>query len=147
MTQRGQGDEAPTMDGRIEELQRVVDLLVHKLEDDFDCTMDYTPGSLAYMDAILTEVQRSGRPLTPSLFLSIGGYVGETLVRNYDGRWTEFDGNLAVELDGGAHTRTLRVFDWVKDAYADPYDKNLGQRLGTVLGDGTPGGSPGEARA
>lgn len=147
MTQRGQGDNAPSMDGRIEELQRVVDLLVHKLEDDFDCTMDYTPPTLAYMDAILTEVQRSGRPLTPSLFLSIGGYLGETLVRTYDGRWTEFDGNLAVELDGTSHTQTLRVFDWVKEAYADPYEKNLGQRLNAAFGDGFVGRPPGEASA
>lgn len=145
MSQRGQGDKVPTFEGRLEELQRVVDLLVHKMEDDFDLELDYHPRSIRYMDAILTEVQRSGRPLTPSLFLSIGGYVGETIVRTYGARWSELDGNLAVQLDGGSHTTTLRVFDWVKDAYADPYEKNLGQRLTSVVGDGLDAG--GEARA
>lgn len=136
MSQRERGDEVPTFEGRVGELQRVVDLLVRKMEDDFDCSLDYSPRSIAYMDAILTEVQRSGRPLTPSLFLSIGGYVGETLVRTYDGRWTDLDENLGVELDGTQHSATLHVFDWVKEAYADPYEKNLGQRLSSVLGDG-----------
>jgi hypothetical protein len=135
MTPSGRGDEA-TLDGRVDELQRVTDLLVRKMEDDFDCEMDYEPGSVAYADAVLAELRRDGRSLPPSLFLSIGGYVGETLVRTYDGAWVEEGGNLAVEVEGQAHARTLPVFDWVKDAYADPEDDNLGQRLDRVIGDG-----------
>ncbi len=136
MTQSGREDEVPSIEGRTEELQRIVDLLVRKMEDDFDCTLDYTPRTIAYMDAVLQEVKKEGRGLTPSLFLAIGGYVGETLVRTFDGRWAEGSANLAVELDGDAHTRTLDVFDWVKQSYADPHNENLGQRIDSVLGDG-----------
>lgn len=127
------------MAARIDELQRVVGLLVKKMQDDFEVQLDYGPGSVAYLDAILTELRREGRPLTPGLFLSIGGYVGETLVREYDGRWTELDGSLAVTLDGTAHSATLKVFDWVKDAYADPHEDNLGAKVRSVLGDGMGG--------
>lgn len=136
MTQRGREDEVPTLDGRVDELQRVVDLLVRKMEDDFDVELDYSPGSVAYVDAILAELRREGRPLTPSLFLSIGGYMGETLVRGLGGRWTEDEGSLAVRLDGGVHQATLDVFEWVKEAYADPHERNLGAHLDAVLGDG-----------
>lgn len=136
MTQRGRGDGTPTFDERIEDLQRVVDLLVGKMGDEFGLRLDYSPRSVAYMDAVLTELRRNRRALTPGLFLSIGGYVGETLVRAYDGEWAELDGTLAVTLEGDAHRTTLRVFDWVKDAYADPEERNLGARLRETVGDG-----------
>lgn len=136
MTPSGQPDEVSTLEGRVDELQRVVDLLVHKMEDDFDCEMDYRPRSVAYLDAILAESQSNRRALTPSLFLSIGGYLGETLVRSYEGEWTAEGDNLAVELEGAGHTRTVQVFDWVKDAYADPHGHSLGQRLDRAVGDG-----------
>jgi hypothetical protein len=135
MTTTGRGDEA-TLDVRVDELQRVVDLLVRKMEDDFDCEMDYEPASVGYLDAVLAELRREDRSLSPSLFLSIGGYVGETLVQAYGGTWVEEDGSLAVEVQGQAHSQTLPVFDWVKDAYADPHEENLGQRLDHVVGDG-----------
>lgn len=136
MTQSGREDEVPSIEGRADELQRIVDLLVRKMEDDFDCSLDYSPRTIAYMDAVLQEIKRNKRGLTPSLFLAIGGYVGETLVRTFDGRWTEDTGNLAVELDGAGHSRTLDVFEWVKRSYADPHNGNLGQRIDAVLGDG-----------
>ncbi len=136
MTQSGRGDEVPTMDGRVDDLNRVVELLVRKMEETFECSMDYSPRSIAYMDAVLAEVHNHRRGLTPSLFLAIGGYVGETLVRAFDGEWVEEDGNLAVRLPGGAHERTLEIFDWVKQAYANPHEDNIGQRLDAVLGDG-----------
>lgn len=134
------------MEGRIKELNRVVELLVRKMEESFQCEMDYSPRSIAYIDAVLAEIHNERRPLTPSLFLAIGGYLGETLVRTFTGTWVEEDGNLAVKLHGTGHARTLDVFEWVKQAYADPHEENLGQRLDAVLGDGLgPGPEPGHA--
>ena len=137
MAQRGRGDERPSIDERIEELQRVVSLLVYKLDKDFGVTLDFSPRSIAYLDAVLAEARRKGGSLTPGLYLSIGGYVGETLVRNYGGDWTDVDGQLCVELEGIAHRRFLRVFDWVTQAYDDPRTKSLTYKIQALGGMGS----------
>lgn len=147
MPQRGRGDEVPSLDERVAELRRVVSLLVRKMDTEFACQLDYAPHTVAYMDAILAEVQASGRPLTPSLFLSIGGYLGETLVHAYGGRWTELDGNLAILLEGEGHSRTFDVFEWVKRAYAEPASKSLTDRIQGMVGDGLGPGGQGSGAA
>lgn len=132
----------PGADGRVEQLNRAVSLFVDKVEADLDVELGFDPASIAYMDVLLTEIHRRGRGLTPSLYLSIGGYVGETLVRSYDGSWTLEDEKLAVQLEGESHRARLPVFDWVETAYEDPHGHSLGARLRAVLGDGFGSGPP-----
>ncbi|MDX1612423.1 MAG: hypothetical protein R3185_08635 [Candidatus Thermoplasmatota archaeon] len=141
MAQRRQGNEQPAIDERIEELQRVVSLLVYKLDKEFGCSLDFTPRSVPYLDAVLTEAHRKGGQLTPGLYLSIGGYLGETLVRNFGGTWVDVDGMLTVSLPGQAHTRFVRVFDWVQDAYQDPRTRSLTFRMQSMAGTGIHHGS------
>lgn len=140
MSHRGKGGGLPSVEDRVDQLNKVVTLFVDKVEADFDVRLDYEPPSIAYMDVFLTEVHRRGHDLAPSLFLGIGGYVGETLIRSFGGDWAEGDDSLAVELEGEAHSRQLEIFDWVEDAYADPHGDSLGERLRTVLGDDLPPG-------
>jgi hypothetical protein len=144
MSHRGQGEGLPSVEDRVDQLTKVVDLFVDKVEADFDVALDYDTASIAYLDVFLTEAHRRSRGLSPSLYLSIGGYVGETLVRAFDGEWTEGEDNLAVEFEGESHRRQLEVFDWVKDAYADPHGDSLGEQVRTVLGDDLSGGAVGE---
>lgn len=136
MGQRGRGDERPSIEERVEELQRVVSLLVYKMDKDFDVTLDFSPRSISYLDAVLAESRRKGGTLAPGLYLSAGGYIGETLVRNYGGDWTDIDGQLCIELEGEAHRRFLRVFDWVHQAYEDPRTKSLTYRMQALGGIG-----------
>lgn len=134
MPQRGEGDDRPSIEERIEELQRVVSLLVYKLDKEFGVTLDFTPRSISYLDAVLTEANhRSGR-LTPGLYLSIGGYVGETLIRNFGGEWRDVDGALCVEIVGEGHSRYLRVFDWVQAAHEEPRTQSLTYRMQALVG-------------
>jgi len=135
MSQRGQGGGLPSVEDRVDQLGKVVSLFVAKVEADFDLHLDFDPGSIPLMDVFLTEVHRQDHDLTPSLYLSIGGYVGETLIRSVGGEWVEGDENLAVELEGEAHSQRLPIFDWVKDACADPHGDSLGSRLRHVIGD------------
>lgn len=148
MGQRGRGDERPSIDERVDELERVVSLLVYKLDKDFGVTMDFSLRSIAYLDAVLAEARRKGGPLTPGLYLSIGGYIGETLVRTYGGHWQDLDGQLCIELDGDAHKRFLRIFDWVQQAYEDPRTKSLTYKVQALGGlGGRWDRSPGTASA
>lgn len=135
MTQGGPPD-LESLDARIDQLNRIVSLFTEKVNADFGLSLDFQPGSVAYADAILAQAADDRRDLSPGLFLSIGGYVGEVLVRNYDGQWVEDGEDLAVVVEGGAHRRTLHVFDWVHDAYENPHEDNLGQRLEGLVGDG-----------
>jgi hypothetical protein len=135
MSGRGQGGELPSVEDRVDELNEAVSLFVDKVEQDFDVELDFDPDSIAYLDLFLTEAQRRGSDLAPSLYLSIGGYLGETLIRSYGGEWADAEDSLAVELEGEAHNRQLEIFDWVENAYDDPHGESLGQRMRTVLGD------------
>ncbi len=135
MSRRGRGGGLANVEERVDQLNKVVSLFVDKVEADFDLELAFAPSSITYMDVFLTEAQRGGRDLAPSLYLGIGGYVGETLIRAYGGRWQEGEENLVVELDGQGHTRQLPIFEWVKDAHADPHEDNLCDRLRGVLGD------------
>lgn len=141
MSQRGQDGNLPDGDARIDQLNRAVSLFVDKVEADLGVSLSFQPSSIPVMDVLLTEIHRGGRGLTPSLYLSIGGYVGETLIRSYGGRWYQEGDKLAVELEGEEHVFRLPIFDWVRQAYVDPHEDNLGERLRSVLGDGfhTPG--------
>lgn len=137
----GSGTSEPTIEERVSELRRIVDLLIRQMEGSFEVELDHHPRSVAYLDAVIAELRRADRPLTPSLFLSIGGYVGEILIHTYDGEWTELDGHLAVTIDGGAHTATFRVFDWVKQAYSDPNSSPMSERLAWAVSDPASHGS------
>lgn len=151
MVQRGRGDDRPSLEERVDELQRVVSLLTFKMQRDFGCDLDRTPGSIHFLDAVIAELRREGRELSPGLYLSIGGYLGETLVHTYGGHWADEDGMLGVRLQGGGHSRYLRVFDWVQRAFEDPRTQSLSYQLSNLVGWSRgwdePGGSSGLASA
>jgi len=135
MSQGGTAEGLESLDERLGQLTRIVELFVDKGEADFGVRLDYTVGSIRYVDTFLSQARDRRHDLSPGLYLSIGGYVGEVFVRCYDGEWIENGDSLAVRVPGPVHDETLPVFDWVKAAYRNPAE-SLTQRLDRVMGDG-----------
>lgn len=93
---------APDTDGLREIAGECVDLVASQ----FGRTLDWQLDSLDELDAVCRQLLADG-PLTGERFdlwwKVIGAYVGEVVIRAYDGEWSEDDrasGAYAVTVDG-----------------------------------------------
>ncbi|WP_435333487.1 hypothetical protein [Haloarchaeobius sp. TZWWS8] len=72
--------------------------------------LDFSVESLTRCDELVGELAAAGQ-VDQELVLSVGSYVGETLLTVEDGRWERPDGgNWAVVLEGEETDVTLSVF-------------------------------------
>jgi len=73
--------------------------------------LDYTPDAVRELENILVDRIAAGSADDhPALIVSMGCYVGEVLVRTFDGRWRadeEFFQSPAVVIEGKLQTRTF----------------------------------------
>ena len=135
-----------------------------------DQDFDYTPASLPRLDSFLddqwegrfrpgsldgasTDPEEAGGPL-----VQVGAYVGEVLVRHYDGEWVAGENGEAAVAVAGRHGRreVFPVFDVTRtslieqaqvayqvDAMANRLDVDVtasgAEHTGFALGDGGPG--------
>ncbi|WP_267642314.1 hypothetical protein [Haloarchaeobius amylolyticus] len=107
--------------------------------------LDFTLSSLAHLDSLVTENWEpeafAGVQPTPDggsdartfygIVQSIGSYVGETLVRDCDGEWTEAgSGNWAVVVEGPEGQATVAVFSIAAEAFTDaPHFRSFVEKL------------------
>lgn len=99
--------------------------------------LDFTEASLADLDAIATGNHPVDDPV------AYGSYLGETLVRTFDGEWVRDDG-WAVAVDLGDDRTTVAVFDAARMALdRGPVFERVAERL-HEQGDPTGGGEDDE---
>lgn len=84
----------------------IAESCVDLVQSDFGVTLDWTTGTIDALDRICEQLTADG-PLTGERlelwWRLLGAYVGEVVVRAYDGRWTEHekaDGAYAVTAMG-----------------------------------------------
>ncbi|MFB6180065.1 MAG: hypothetical protein ABEI77_10115 [Halorientalis sp.] len=116
---------------------------------EWNCNLDFTLESLERLDAfarkqgarldVLRDQSDDGgervADMHTGLTIRAGSYVGEVLVRELDGEWTEDDvWTVTVPVDGGA--RTVDVFEVASHAFAEqPVFTELADELGADLGE------------
>ncbi|GEM_PF-3528420 len=98
-----------------------------------DVTLDYSPQSLSDLDKIITEFSKIGLPETqihPALNM-FGLYLGEVIIRNIGGRWTDAEEEtapllLVFENIGDQDVQDIylnpigKIFQFFKDNNKDP---------------------------
>lgn len=78
----------------VEEMERLVEGAVNRMEEGLSATLDYTDESLESLDRIIgqgfREADESDRPVAEvidDLVMDLGAYLGLTLVDNLGGEW------------------------------------------------------------
>jgi len=98
-----------------------------------DATLDYSPKSLADLNKIIIEFSKIGlteAQIGPALNM-FGLYLGEVIIRNIGGRWTETEEEtapllLVFENIGECHTQDIylnpigKVFQFFKNIDKEP---------------------------
>ncbi len=91
------------------------------VQQNYGVALDYSPGSLKELDAIVDDLRRDQRfEALQTLLFSMGCYVGEVLVRHAGGRWRRTEelgmgkvasSPIAVEMpDGRGCNPVARVY-------------------------------------
>ncbi|WP_136717514.1 hypothetical protein [Halorientalis salina] len=115
-----------------------------------ECDLDYSAESLERLDAfarkqgarldVIREDSDDGGERVADMHtgftIRAGSYLGEVLVREFDGEWTEDGDHWAVTVPTGEEARTVDVFEVASHAFAEePVFTDLAAQLGADLGE------------